>query len=122
MPAEYTGGLGAEGVKALREFVEQGGTLVLFVGPAVSSDNYNQQLTPRGLPPGRLIKTISTNDNAFHFDFNDVVRLHGLGIARRAGINNVARSECHVLTDVADNHLHRENEIIRALGLPDFSV
>ena len=28
MPPEYTGGLGQEGVKALREFVEQGGTLV----------------------------------------------------------------------------------------------
>ena len=28
MPTEYTGGLGTEGVKALREFVEQGGTLV----------------------------------------------------------------------------------------------
>jgi hypothetical protein len=28
MPPEYTGGLGIEGVKALREFVEQGGTLV----------------------------------------------------------------------------------------------
>jgi hypothetical protein len=28
MPPEYTGGLGAEGVKALREFVEGGGTLV----------------------------------------------------------------------------------------------
>ena len=28
MPPEYTGGVGAEGVKALREFVEQGGTLV----------------------------------------------------------------------------------------------
>jgi zinc carboxypeptidase len=28
MPREYAGGLGAEGVKALREFVEQGGTLV----------------------------------------------------------------------------------------------
>jgi hypothetical protein len=28
MPDEYTGGLGEEGVKALREFVEQGGTLV----------------------------------------------------------------------------------------------
>jgi len=28
MPPEYTGGLGEQGVKALREFVEQGGTLV----------------------------------------------------------------------------------------------
>lgn len=28
MPPEYTGGLGQEGVKALREFVEEGGTLV----------------------------------------------------------------------------------------------
>ena len=28
MPPEYAGGLGAEGVKALREFVEQGGTLI----------------------------------------------------------------------------------------------
>jgi hypothetical protein len=30
MPDELTGGLGAEGVKALREFVEQGGTLIFF--------------------------------------------------------------------------------------------
>jgi len=30
MPEEYTGGLGVEGVKSLREFVEQGGTLVFL--------------------------------------------------------------------------------------------
>jgi hypothetical protein len=30
MPREYTGGLGQAGVKALREFVEQGGTLICF--------------------------------------------------------------------------------------------
>jgi hypothetical protein len=60
----------------LKRYVEQGGTLVLFVGPAVSSDNYNQQLVPRGLLPGRLIKTVSTNDAAFHFDFNPKGNLH----------------------------------------------
>lgn len=30
MPAEYTGGVGQEGVKALKEFVENGGTLVFL--------------------------------------------------------------------------------------------
>ncbi|HKZ79005.1 MAG TPA: M14 metallopeptidase family protein [Pyrinomonadaceae bacterium] len=30
MPSEYTGGLGQEGVKSLKEFVEQGGTLVFL--------------------------------------------------------------------------------------------
>ncbi|MFN2513374.1 MAG: M14 family metallopeptidase [Pyrinomonadaceae bacterium] len=30
MPPEYTGGMGDEGVKALREFVEQGGTLIFL--------------------------------------------------------------------------------------------
>jgi hypothetical protein len=30
MPAEYTGGLGEEGVQALHEFVEQGGTLIFL--------------------------------------------------------------------------------------------
>jgi hypothetical protein len=30
MPPEYTGGLGVDGVKALREFVERGGTLVFL--------------------------------------------------------------------------------------------
>jgi hypothetical protein len=54
----------------LKKYVEQGGTVIMFVGPAVNSDNYNQQLVPRGLLPGRLIKTVSTNDSAFHFDFN----------------------------------------------------
>jgi hypothetical protein len=54
----------------LKRYVEQGGTLIIFVGPAVNSENYNQNLTPRGLLPGRLIKTVSTNEKGFNFDFN----------------------------------------------------
>lgn len=54
----------------LKKYVEGGGTLIIFVGPAVNADNYNQQLTTRGLLPGRLIKTVSTNEKPFHFDFN----------------------------------------------------
>ena len=55
----------------LKRFVEQGGTLIIFGGPGINSDNYNQQLVPRGLLPGRLIKTVSTNEGAFHFDFGE---------------------------------------------------
>lgn len=54
----------------LKKYVETGGTLIVCMGPAVNADNYNQQLTTRGLLPGRLIKTVSTNEKAFHFDFN----------------------------------------------------
>ncbi len=34
MPPQFIGGMGEEGVNALREFVEQGGTLI-FLKPAV---------------------------------------------------------------------------------------
>jgi len=54
----------------LKNYVNGGGTLIIFVGPNVNGDNYNNELVPRGLLPGRLIKTVSTNDSAFHFDFN----------------------------------------------------
>src|SRR5918911_2329009 len=67
MPEELTGGLGKEGVKALREFVEQGGTLVTL---NQASDFAIEQL---GLPlrdvteglkrtefycPGSILRTI----------------------------------------------------------------
>lgn len=55
----------------LKRYVEQGGTLIIFGGPSVNSDNYNQQLVPRGLLPGKLIKTVSTSEGAFHFDFTE---------------------------------------------------
>jgi hypothetical protein len=53
-----------------KKFVEQGGTLIIFAGPHVAADNYNQMLASRGLLPGRLIKTVSSNDKPFHFSFD----------------------------------------------------
>lgn len=60
----------------LKRYVEGGGTLIIFGGPAISSDSYNQVLVPRGLLPGRLIKTVSTSEGAFHFDFNPKGNVH----------------------------------------------
>jgi hypothetical protein len=72
MPAEYTGGLGAEGVKALREFVEQGGTLVCLNRAsefAISEFNLPVRNVVDGLPrtdfyvPGSILRLeLDTND------------------------------------------------------------
>ncbi|MFL6256984.1 MAG: M14 family zinc carboxypeptidase [Pyrinomonadaceae bacterium] len=67
MPDEFTGGLGKEGVKALREFVEQGGTLIAL------NDASNFAIEQFGLPvrdvtaelkrtefycPGSILRTV----------------------------------------------------------------
>jgi hypothetical protein len=72
MPAEYTGGLGAEGVKALREFVEQGGTLVCLNRAsdfAISEFNLPVRNVVDGLPrtdfyvPGSILRIeLDTNN------------------------------------------------------------
>jgi hypothetical protein len=103
MPPELTGGLGAEGVKALREFVEQGGTLVAL---NQASDFAIEQLhlpvrdITEGLSqteyyaPGSILRTeIDTthpiargmpresiawveNSPVFEFDARDAARVH----------------------------------------------
>ncbi|MDQ3907651.1 MAG: hypothetical protein M3268_04825 [Acidobacteriota bacterium] len=103
MPPELTGGLGAEGVRALREFVEQGGTLITF---NQASDFAIEQL---GLPvrditeglkqteyyaPGSILRTEIDTSNpiakgmpresiawvedspVFEFDARDASRVH----------------------------------------------
>jgi Mg-chelatase subunit ChlD len=61
----------------LQKFVEQGGTLMLFMGEPVSGENYNQALLPRGLMPGPLTKRVSAQPGeSFHFEFNPSGVLH----------------------------------------------
>lgn len=64
----------------LAAFVKSGGTLMLFMGEPVTSDNYNNVLLPRKLMPGPLTKRISAGDDqhGFTFDFNPNGRLHPL--------------------------------------------
>jgi hypothetical protein len=55
----------------LKQFVEQGGTLLVFMGDAVDKENYNAILLPRKLMPGLLVKRMSlgTDQKVFRFNF-----------------------------------------------------
>jgi hypothetical protein len=65
---------------ALQKFVQQGGTLMLFMGDAVTKENYNSLLLPRKLLPGPLVKLMSigtgVNEKAYSFDFKPKSTLH----------------------------------------------
>lgn len=55
-PAEYAGGLGETGVKALREFVEAGGTLITF------NNASNFAIERLGLPVRNVLKGVSPRE------------------------------------------------------------
>lgn len=65
------GQISANSADQLKQFVEAGGTLMIFMGEPVSSENYNTVLLPRGLLPGPLAKRISTGGgrDPFYLDF-----------------------------------------------------
>jgi hypothetical protein len=63
----------------LQAFVKSGGTLMIFLSPAVVPENYNSILLPRHLLPGPLVRPIlSKGDAGFHLDFNPDGQLHPL--------------------------------------------
>ena len=64
----------------LQQFVQQGGTLMLFMGEQVNADNYNKVLLPRHLMPGPLTKRMSvgSDQKGYSFDFNPYGSLHPL--------------------------------------------
>ncbi len=62
----------------LGKFVEQGGALLLFMGDAVTAENYNATLLPRKLLPGPLTKRVTTagDQHGYLFDFQPHGNLH----------------------------------------------
>jgi len=74
------GQVSASQADQLKRFVEDGGTLIVFMGEAVAGENYNQTLLPRGLLPGPLSKRVgvAADQRGFAFDFNPHGSLHPL--------------------------------------------
>jgi hypothetical protein len=65
---------------ALARFVSRGGSLIIFMGEAVSADTYNATLLPRHLLPGPLVKRMSAaaSQQPFLFDFKPKSAVHPL--------------------------------------------
>ena len=54
----------------LKQYVEQGGTLLLFMGDSIDKNNYNSILLPRKLMPGPLVKLVAAGNDQKSFRFN----------------------------------------------------
>ena len=54
----------------LKQYVEQGGTLLMFMGDSIDKNNYNSILLPRKLMPGPLVKLVAAGNDQKSFRFN----------------------------------------------------
>jgi len=73
----------------LKSFVQQGGSLLIFMGESVSGDSYNQSMLPLGLLPGPLTKRIGDTggQKSYLFDFKSNSNLDPL-LRAFAGLDN----------------------------------
>lgn len=69
------GGLTDAAADALQRYVENGGTLMLFLGEQVAADAYNATLGSRGLLPGELVE-LAYNEDGTRLDFDPNDPLH----------------------------------------------
>ncbi|HEV7300546.1 MAG TPA: BatA domain-containing protein [Tepidisphaeraceae bacterium] len=65
------GQITSQASESLAKYVSGGGSLIIFMGEAVSAETYNGTLLPRRLMPGALVKRMSASGDqpAFTFDF-----------------------------------------------------
>ena len=66
------GAVSADTAGALRRYVEQGGSVIFFMGEAVNGEQYNATLGAAGLLPGTLVTRADAGagQSAFNFDFD----------------------------------------------------
>jgi hypothetical protein len=93
------GQIGSPQADALARYVTGGGSLIVFMGDAVSADTYNATLLPRKLLPGPLVKRVSAgaDQQPFTFDFKPNGRVASL-IAAFAKQENTGLDTAQVFT------------------------
>jgi hypothetical protein len=65
------GNVAEPNAQALADYVQAGGTLMLWLGEAVTADNYNAVMQSRGLLPGALVQRVNApEDGLLGFDFD----------------------------------------------------
>lgn len=66
------GAVSTETAQALKGYVDQGGSVILFMGEPVNGDQYNATLGAAGLLPGTLVARADAGagTHAFNFDFD----------------------------------------------------
>lgn len=86
-------------VEALARYVTGGGSLVVFMGDAVSADTYNTTLLPRKLMPGALVKRMNAvaDQQPFTFDFKPHSPVHPI-LAEFAKYENSGLDTAQVFT------------------------
>ncbi len=119
----------------LQHFVESGGALLLFMGDAVTAENYNATLLPRHLLPGPLTKRVSAagDQHGFLFDFQPHGNLHPfLNVFRGADKPGLDTAQvftywqCEVSADAKSqrvlNYLPTGDAKSQAANLPDPAI
>jgi hypothetical protein len=111
----------------LQKFVQAGGTLMLFMGEPVASDNYNSVLLPRKLMPGPLTKRMSaaSSERGYEFDLNPNGVLHPL-LKAFANLEKAGLDTAQIFTywqvDVPNDPQLRVLNYRAAQGVPDAAI
>ncbi|MEM6561855.1 MAG: BatA domain-containing protein [Planctomycetota bacterium] len=91
------GNVSSAAADALEKYVDEGGTLFVFLGTQVDIDGYNQTLGERGLLPGAITQLIRVEGEGRRIDFdpNDVLHpfLDAFKMTARTGLDTATVSQ-----------------------------
>lgn len=103
----------------LKRYVEEGGTLVIFMGEGVSLEAYNRTLLPAGLLPGKLgtVAALAEGQAPFQFDFKPDAPLHPLlRVFRGEGKSGLGTARVFTYVKVAVDAKSQAERVLDMVG------